>query len=212
MIGVDEAGKGAVLGNMIVVALGIGTDGDGSIDSELRDSKKLSPARRVEIAQELRERARFSVVEIPPGEIDSYLETPDESMNDLMVEAHSRALNRIDTREGERVIVDASDVSAERFARRVSSKLDFEIEAEHGADDSYEAVSGASILAKVERDSHIRSIHPDAGSGYPSDPKTREFIRRNVRETGELPSEARKTWQTCRDILAEQKQSEIGDF
>ena len=50
------------------------------------------------------------------------------------------------------------------------------------------------------------------GSGYPSDPNTREFLESYVDTHGELPSCARESWSTCEDVLAAAEQTGLGQF
>jgi len=50
------------------------------------------------------------------------------------------------------------------------------------------------------------------GSGYPSDPTTRDFLREYVTEHDSLPDCARASWQTSQDALAAAEQSSLSDF
>ncbi|MEM4810351.1 MAG: hypothetical protein QXS92_00385, partial [Thermofilum sp.] len=71
--------------------------------------------------------------------------------------------------------------------------------ARNGADRDFAIVSAASILAKTERDrlvEQLKRLYGDFGSGYPSDPRTREFAEKWLREHGEPPPFARKSWST----------------
>lgn len=199
MIGVDEAGKGAVVGSMFVAAVCF------DADFCVPDSKLLSPDERESLAERVRGACRVAVVEITPEEIDGYVE--EGGMNDLMVEAHGRALEAIDASGG--VIADASDVSADRFARRLGERVGdrYDVSAEHGADDRYGSVGAASVVAKVERDAHVESY--DAGSGYPGDPAAVEFLREN---TPDFPDCVRESWKTVRRIEREERQTGFDDF
>jgi ribonuclease HII len=61
-------------------------------------------------------------------------------------------------------------------------------------------VAAASIVAKVERDveiAKIRKTFKEIGSGYPSDPKTIEFIKNSYED---LPDFVRKSWATVSRI------------
>ncbi|TET00778.1 MAG: ribonuclease HII, partial [Hadesarchaea archaeon] len=49
----------------------------------------------------------------------------------------------------------------------------------------------------------------DLGSGYTSDPRTIAFLERWVREHGELPEFARKSWETAQRIESEAKQKKL---
>ncbi|QZY01059.1 ribonuclease HII [Halobaculum rubrum] len=95
-----------------------------------------------------------------------------------------------------------------------------DVTAEHGADESYPVVAAASVVAKVERDRIVAELdaayrdrgYDGIGSGYPSDPNTREFLRKYVDREGDLPECARTSWSTCDDVLAASEQSALGEF
>lgn len=204
MIGVDEAGKGAVLGSMFVAAVQIDSS-LGCLD-RLRDSKQLGSKERKELAGLIRRDACFNVVEVPAEEVDKYVQKG--GMNDLVVEAHSQALRGLGV--DDEVVADASDVVAERFESRLSDLAGIEVVAEHGADENHACVAAASIVAKVERDRHVEEF--GAGSGYPGDSNTRDFLERYVRRNGCLPPYARSSWQTSHDILSEFEQTALDEY
>ncbi|MFB6148785.1 MAG: ribonuclease HII [Halobacteriales archaeon] len=210
--GVDEAGKGPVLGSMFVAAVRV-TDPT-ALPAGIADSKQLTPAQREEFAARLRatDAVTIGVAEITPDRIDA----PQTDMNTLTVAGHAEALTTITT-DGDRVVVDAGDVDAARFARRVTGRVDTDIEltAEHGADDRHAIVGAASVIAKVERDAHIETLAEEygaIGSGYPSDPTTREFLKEYVDEHGTLPACARGSWQTAKDVLGAADQTALDQF
>ena len=211
LVGVDEAGKGPVLGSMFAAAVRAPAD---ALPDGIDDSKTLSPARREALAARLREDGRIAVAvaEVPTDRIDD----PRTDMNSLTVDAHAEALEGV-ARDGDRAVLDAADVSAERFARRVVEPIDADVSvvAEHGADGTHAIVGAASVVAKVERDAHVARLaeeHGQLGSGYPSDPATREFLRTYVAEHGRLPDCARASWQTCDDVLALASQRALDEF
>jgi len=208
--GVDEAGKGPVLGSMFAAAVRADPD---SLPDGVGDSKGIAPARRERLDERIREAAdAVAVAEIPVERIDD----PDTDMNTLTVAAHSEALSAV-AREGLTGTVDAGDTNAERFGRRVAERVDptVDIAAEHGADETDPLVGAASIVAKVARDSHVESLadaHGEVGSGYPSDPTTRQFLADYVEAHGDLPECARESWSTCADVLAAAQQSTLDGF
>ena len=210
--GVDEAGKGPVLGSMFGAAVVADPD---TLPAAIADSKTLSSDRREALAADLRADPTVAIglAEIPVGEIDA----PETDMNELTVIAHASALEAVDVTD-DTGYVDAGDVDADRFGRRVNARVDADLtlHAEHGADERYPLVSAASILAKVARDAHVQQLAADyeaaIGSGYPSDERTREFLRNYVEKTGELPTCARRSWQTSRDILAAAAQTGLEEF
>ncbi len=213
LIGVDEAGKGPVLGSMFAAAVRVPDTTD--LPEGIQDSKELTPRRREKLATVLRENDHIEVrvAEITPTRIDD----PATDMNTLTVEAHATALDRIAC-DGDHIILDAGDVSEERFARRVATHCSerFDLQAEHGADGEHAVVGAASIIAKVERDAHVRQLaegfEQDVGSGYPSDSTTRAFLANYVETNECLPECARASWQTSRAVLAANEQSGLGDF
>ncbi len=236
-VGVDEAGKGPVLGPMVAAAVRVddgvrsdtdvrGDDGghagdDAALPDGLADSKRLSADRRESLAARLRksETIETAVGVVTTDEIDD----PETDMNRLTVTAQVRALVGV-LRAGDRVVVDAGDVSESRFARRIEDGLvargvtPADVTAEHGADDRFPLVSAASIVAKVERDRRIALLadqyteYGPLGSGYPSDRTTRAFLAEYVATTGELPACARRSWSTCADVLAAFEQSSLDSF
>ncbi|MFB6085709.1 MAG: ribonuclease HII [Halodesulfurarchaeum sp.] len=210
--GVDEAGKGPVLGSMFAASV---VADPGQLPGEIADSKTLTPERREELADRLREDPAVSIglAEVPVARIDD----PTTDMNELTVEAHARALEAVDV-AGESGTVDAADVNADRFGRRVAGQVDADltIRAEHRADEHHPLVSAASVVAKVTRDDHIAALgeryDPPIGSGYPGDERTRHFLEEYVEQHGELPPCARRSWQTSADVLAAAAQSDLGAF
>lgn len=206
LLGIDEAGKGPVIGSMFVAGLVV--DQEKLFDLAaigVKDSKQLSPERRSILAKKI-ERIAFDkyILEVHPGIIDELRQIM--TMNDIMVRCFSQVLVRLSS--ANRAILDAADVNEARFGERVrmASGTSMEILAEHKADQNHPVVSAASILAKVRRDESIRelehSLNCIIGSGYPNDPKTVEFLRRWTREHGELPPFVRRTWVTAERIKA----------
>ena len=51
----------------------------------------------------------------------------------------------------------------------------------------------------------LKALYGEIGSGYPSDPRTLEFLERWIEERGEPPPIARKSWKTVREILERKK-------
>ena len=214
--GSDEAGKGPVLGPMVAAAVRAHPDAIPAVD----DSKRLPAAERESIATTLQERedVAIGVAIVPTDRIDD----PGTDMNSLTVDAHADALAAI-ARDGDVATVDAADVDVSRFGRRVRSAVhsagaSIDVVAEHGADATYPWVAAASVVAKVERDARIEALaaaypdHSPLGSGYPSDPETRAFLRRYVGDTGELPDCARASWATADDVVAAAEQSSLAEF
>jgi ribonuclease HII len=214
--GIDEAGKGPVIGPMCIGGVKI-EESRAHILKVLgvADSKKLTPKKREQLAAQIKKHADgIYVLEVSPSQIDELRKIM--SMNEIMVVCFSKVLEQL---KPDLVYADAADVIAERFAenlRRQYSKTnpahakEIEIISMHQADAVYPAVSAASIIAKVRRDELIEGLKKewdvDFGSGYPSDPKTKEFLLKWGKEhNGEFPGIVRQSWQTVENIREELK-------
>ncbi len=205
--GVDEAGKGSVLGPMVVAAVGCRSTDDLAA-LPIKDSKGLSPRQREHLYETIVGDFAIAVVTIDADEIDDVRSRM--TMNACVAELHASALSGL---APECAYLDACDVNAERFARTVSAHLSFpcRIVAEHHADAVHKIVGAASIVAKVTRDRAVRDLaeqYGEIGSGYPSDPKTIAFLRDYIRIHGRPPGCARKTWKTVANLY----QKSILDF
>lgn len=214
LVGVDEAGRGPVLGSMFVAAVAVPT---GTVLPEgIVDSKQLSDERREGLAAQLREHPnlRSAVIEVSNEEIDA----PDEDLNVLTARAHAGVIRDVlpDGAEAD-CTVDACDVDANRFRKRVCRDLPDEVrvDARHRADEDEPIVAAASIVAKSHREAHVAELGAafgPIGSGYPSDPTTRSFLEQYVDRHGELPDCARQSWQTSVDVLAALEQGTLAEF
>ncbi|WP_181684987.1 ribonuclease HII [Halorhabdus salina] len=208
--GVDEAGKGPVLGSMFSACV-VADPAD--LPEDVDDSKALSAARREELAATIHDRAHaVAVSEITVERIDD----PETDMNTLTVAAHAEALSPVASDDLD-TYLDAGDTNAVRFERRVADRIeaDLDLRAEHGADENHPIVGAASIIAKVERDAHVADLADEygaVGSGYPGDETTRAFLESYVDTNGHLPDCARECWQTCRDVLIQADQAALDDF
>ncbi|MCP1662391.1 MAG: ribonuclease HII [Methanocalculus sp. MSAO_Arc1] len=215
--GVDEAGKGAVLGPMVTAAVGI-LDLSLLLDTGVRDSKTLSRERREEMFLLLEDVCCYHAVVLQPHEIDSLLAR--ESMNMVVARAHAASLDGLPHPENptsSSAYLDACDVNAERFGRTVSQllKTPCAVISEHRADSAHRIVAAASIIAKVLRDRAIDELseeYGDIGSGYPSDTLTIHFLKEYIREHGVAPPCSRSRWKTVSALLSNRNQSNLFDF
>lgn len=210
--GVDEAGRGPVIGPLVVAGVMVS---DESVLRELkvRDSKKLTPLRRERLDVEIKALARVESHMIPAEEID--ILRSEMSLNIIEAKVFATIIERL---RPDKVYVDSADVDEGNFRGYIQRELDFqpEIVSKHGADDIYPVVSAASIIAKVARDREIERIKGelgmDIGSGYPSDPKTISFIEKWIEEEGGLPPYTRGSWKTAQRLLAKGMHSSLDDF
>lgn len=207
--GVDEAGRGPVIGPLIITAIVIEEPQEEAlIEWGVRDSKKLSPRQRESLANRIRQLTqKIEVLEISAKEIDSQRRLK-RSLNTLEAQWMAQVLQKL---EWDTAYVDASDVNAERYGRYIMSHLrtDRKVISEHKADLTYPIVAAASIIAKVRRDQRIQELHQtygDFGSGYPNDPKTRQFLRNWLKDHDTFPDIVRQTWETVRNLFSKKRQ------
>ncbi len=215
--GIDEAGRGAVLGPMVIAGVSvIGEDERKLRDIGVKDSKLLSPSARKRLYRTIEEIARdIIVLKISPCKIDDYNR---KGVNLNRLEAMKMA-EILDCLEPSKGIVDAPESNTERFRETLGKMIKgkTEIVSENRADVKYPVVSAASIIAKVERDRSIDSLRKRfgvRGSGYPSDERTISWMRSYLKEHGSFPREGlvRFSWDTTKKMLGEKKQSGIGSF
>ncbi len=209
--GVDEAGKGSVLGPLVIAAVGV-TSEDVFSDIAVKDSKLLTPTVREELYSVIRKRFRVATVRIDAQEIDVIRRGM--TMNSCIARAHAQVIGKLSPT---RAFVDACDVNAFRYAEMVKSHLECrcEIISEHHADETFKVVSAASIVAKVIRDHAIATLskkYGQIGSGYPSDPVTVEYLSSYIDEHKHPPPIARKSWRTISLLIAKKEQSHLPEF
>jgi ribonuclease HII len=209
--GVDEAGKGSVLGPMVVAAVGVPEEST-LTGIGLRDSKLLSEKERERLYPIIRKYCKVAIVRLDAHEIDAIRN--EMTLNAAVARAHAQVISKLSPACA---YVDACDVNIFRYAEMVRSNLarDCEIVSEHHADEKYPVVSAASIIAKVTRDRAIKSLAKkfgSIGSGYPSDPLTIRYLSGYIDEHRSPPPIARKSWKTVSNLMAKKTQRSLGDF
>lgn len=212
--GIDEAGRGPVIGPMVVAGVAV-RDDDELVEMEVKDSKKLSVDKREELEEKIKDVSTYAYRVIPAEEIDVLRD--DITLNQIEVGLFSSIIDEI-CDPTTVVYVDSACTDEEAFSQMIQTELsdEMDIVSRHGADDIYPVVSAASILAKVKRDQEVERIaeelEQDIGSGYPSDVRTRSFLKRWVDEHGELPPYTRKSWETAREILNLARTKRLDEF
>lgn len=209
--GVDEAGKGSVLGPMVIAGVGVKSP-DVFLEIPVKDSKKLSPAAREALYEQIKKHCRIATVVIDAHEIDTLRR--EMTLNTVVARAHADVIRRISP---EVAYVDACDVNAARYGKTVGEYLgrSCEIVSEHHADDKFPVVSAASIIAKVTRDRAIIRLaktYGTIGSGYPSDPVTIAYLSAYIDENRIPPPIARKSWKTVSTMMGKKSQSHLQNF
>ncbi|MBQ3737143.1 MAG: ribonuclease HII [Candidatus Methanomethylophilaceae archaeon] len=210
--GVDEAGRGPVMGPLVVGAVYV-EDDDVLRSIGVKDSKKLTPRRREAMYDEIISAVEgYSIITLSAEEIDAKRERT--SLNMVEMEMFAEAVSRMPVT---RVYVDCPDPNEEKFGNMLSVRINnTPVTARHKADDTYPVVSAASILAKVTRDRLIAEISEEfgenIGSGYPSDPVTIAFIEKWLKEKGCTPRHTRNSWDTVRNLKSRLLVRKITDW
>ncbi len=159
--GVDEAGRGPLAG--AVVAGAVVLDPENPITG-LKDSKKLSAARREFLFEQIQSKAKaWGIGEASPAEIDEI------NILQATMLAMRRAIEDLTTRLGgwpDKALIDGNRCP----------ELPISAEAIVKGDTKEPAISAASILAKVTRDRQmmaLHELHPQYGfaqhMGYPTE-------------------------------------------
>jgi ribonuclease HII len=209
--GVDEAGKGSVLGPMVIAAVGIASE-DILEGIRVRDSKLLSVKERERLYKIIRKKCQVATVKLDAEQID--IMRRDMTLNEAVARSHAQVIVKLSP---DYAYLDACDVNTFRYAEMVKNHLVLpcEIISEHHADEKFPVVSAASIIAKVTRDRAIATLakkYGTIGSGYPSDPVTIRFLNSYIDEHHVPPPIARKSWKTISAILSKKSQRSLNDF
>jgi ribonuclease HII len=209
--GVDEAGKGSVLGPMVIAAVGISSD-DILEGIRVRDSKLLCAKERERLYKIIKKNCQVATVRLDAQQID--IMRRDMTLNETVARAHAQVIIKLSP---DYAYLDACDVNTFRYAEMVKNHLvqPCEIISEHHADEKFPVVSAASIIAKVTRDRAIATLakkYGTIGSGYPSDPVTIQFLNSYIDEHSVPPPIARKSWKTVSAILSRKSQRNLNDF
>ncbi len=204
--GVDEAGRGPVLGPLVVAGVKIAQTELEKLDTlNLRDSKMCTPKRRDRLALELKKICKIQLEILPATKIDELRE--EKTLNVIEAELFASVISGL--KPLDKVIVDAADANEVTFQKNILSNLDFEPEiiSQHKADSIYPIVSAASIIAKTTRDAEIDKIRTEIGeeigSGYPADEVTRTFLANWIKRHKSLPPHTRSSWKTVKRIIKE---------
>jgi len=222
LIGIDEAGRGPVLGPLVVGICAVPDDAEPLLVSMgVKDSKDLSSKQRQHIETWFLEQCETegwfgATVVIQPERIDRALQQ--QGLNWLEVEGFQEALKQVPHQRDLTIVADACDVNAERFTQRITAGLDgwpypqSTMISEHKADQRHPVVGMASILAKEERDRRIEAMSTrvgfNVGSGYPSDPATKKALPALVEQYG-IDPEVRWGWATVERFWNEHREGDV---
>jgi len=210
--GVDEAGKGPVVGPLVVAAVAINNAKD-IANLGIKDSKQLTQRKRKELYNRIKAEFNFAVEIIKPEIVDEYRKK--NKLNELNREAFERLISKLDPNIA---YVDAADVNEQRFGSQIKANLtnknDTDVISMHKADAKIEVVAAASIIAKETRENEIEKLKDkvgDFGSGYPSDERTIKFLKSFYADNGKWPTGTRESWKTLERIRPVKTLDDFGE-
>ena len=232
LLGIDDAGRGPVLGPMILAGCILNKENEKQLKKlGVDDSKLLTRKKREKLVKVIKEKAiAYESLSVSPSEIDTGMGI---GLNLNEVEALESALIikelikkiKVDEIIKLKIIIDCPSVNTEAWKRTLLGYLEKEkidtkflsIDCRHKADLDYPVVSAASIIAKTTRDNEVeklkKQIGKDFGSGYPADPKTIGFLKKYINDPEIKKARIfRESWATYQNIKMNKGQSKLPDY
>jgi ribonuclease HII len=215
IVGIDDAGRGPVLGPMVLTGVLIDDGKEEIIIKEwgAKDSKLLTPKQRKILSDKIKEKYTYELEIIEPKEIDDF-----PNLNNLEAVKAGMIVNKLMKNIDEKVklIVDCPSVNTkswgEYLMNTIIKKNQIELACEHKADFNYPVVSAASIISKETREDELKRMKKELGvnfgSGYPSDPRTKDFLVETFGEK-KYDSLIRKSWKTYQNIANKMDQQKL---
>lgn len=189
LAGIDEAGKGCVLGSLFLCIAGI-SDESKIQNLGITDSKKLTKVKRQKLYLKLKDLLDFyEIIQISPKEIDEGNLLKLESLyTKKLLEKYNPSI----------AYIDCPHPKPEKYKELINVN-GVNIITEHKADNKYLICSAASIMAKVERDLELENLGIKC-SGYPGDKHTINFLKSLYPN---FPNYVRLSWETTKRISRE---------
>ncbi|XP_039071898.1 ribonuclease H2 subunit A-like [Hibiscus syriacus] len=212
IMGIDEAGRGPVLGPMVYGCLYCSRSYQKTLATlNFADSKTLKEEKREELFENLKadESIGWSVDVIDPRELSAkMLKKNKVNLNEISHDSAIGLINRV-LHMGvllTEVYLDTVG-DADKYRIKLSERFpSIKFVVAKKADSLYPVVSGASIVAKVTRDKALRewvleetseNMHRSFGSGYPGDPETKAWLAHHKHSVFGFPALVRFSWSTC---------------
>ena len=220
ILGIDDAGRGPLIGPMFLAGVLIEKKKESILKSKgVADSKTILHKKRIELSELIKDLAEdFLIVKAEPEEIDEAINSG-LNLNTLEAIKTAQIINKLNNEKDHiKVIVDCPSVNITAWRntllKYIKNEKNLELICEHKADANHPSVSSASILAKVAREEAVEQLkkkYGKIGSGYPSDPETKDFLKKYGNS---LSNEGifRKSWATWKALFPEKKQRTLEGF
>ncbi|TRM64690.1 ribonuclease H-like domain-containing protein [Schizophyllum amplum] len=224
ILGVDEAGRGPVLGPLVYGVAYVAESEKARMEGMgFADSKTLDAARREALLATLSSAPDvlgWAVRVISPQCLSAgMLRRPPTNLNEQSRDATVLLIRGVLARgvQLSAVFVDALGPTAAYEVRLLSSQFPgIKFTVANKADSKFKIVGAASVAAKVTRDALLEGwvyeedatpaaptsrFPPERGSGYPSDPKTKAWLVAALEPTFGFPRAVRFSWATSKVLL-----------
>jgi ribonuclease HIII len=205
-IGIDESGKGDYFGPLVIAAVFVDATTQGELKlMEVRDSKKISDGRILEMAPDIKTICPHSVIAIGPHKYNE-LYAKIRNLNRLLAWGHAKALeNLLDRVSCERAISD--QFGDERLILNALQEKGRKIVLEQRTKaESDMAVAAASILARAEFLLRLKRLSEEVGTTLPkgASPAVELAARMVIKKHGQerLDSVAKLHFKTTQAVLA----------
>jgi len=208
ILGIDEAGKGPVIGPMVLAGCLIEKKDEKEFKKiGIKDSKNVTPKRRAIFDKWIKEHSKnFKIFLSFPKEIDKK-NKEGIKLPELEAEKFAKIINELNSgKEKMQVIIDCPSFGIIKWKEILKPKIEnlsnLNLIIEHKADKKYITVSAASILAKSKREIEMEKLKKEygseIGSGYCSDPLTIRFLKKYATKY-ENKGIFRKSWVTWKN-------------
>lgn len=213
VLGIDEAGRGAVLGPLVVAGVMLPRTKLAHLSQlEARDSKSVPREKRKGLLAEIARDVKIRVIVISARAVDG------ENLTQLELQAASNLIRRFRSSSDSptdrhplpiTVVMDApvSPRALGGFRDRLAQRCGLpkkELQLYPRADALHPAVGAASLAAKVVRDAYVtflREKYGDFGWGYPGEKRVQEFLKEWLERHGEFPEICRTRWRAAQRLL-----------
>lgn len=209
-IGIDESGKGDYFGPLVIAAAHVTPEIEPELRlMEVRDSKKISDGRVLEIARELRQVCKHSIVTINPQKYNE-LYPKFRNLNRLLAWGHARALENL-LEQVDCPLAIADQFGDERFVLNALLEKGKKIQlVQRTKAEADLAVAAASILARAEFLLRLKRLSDEIGTTLPKGATHVELVARMVvKKHGEamLENVAKLHFKTTKSVLGKAEES-----
>lgn len=205
VLGIDEAGRGAVLGPLVVAGVCVAEeDLPGLWEVGARDSKRVPRGERCALVRAIaRSGVRARAVVVPAAAVNQ------ENLTSLERDAALRIASALSP---DRIVMDTpvGPRAIPKFRDSLSARSGLPpegISVVPKADRDHPAVAAASLLAKVVRDGYVVALRRqfgDFGWGYPGEAKVQRYLASWLADAGTLPPICRTRWRGVQVLLSPQ--------